>query len=63
MLTYVYHLVAFMPLARSVTIDVMTFADVTLPDMKLAKNYEFFQRYVVNDSIAAGVTAGHGRSG
>jgi len=39
--------VAFITLAWPVTIIVMTVADVTFPDMKLSKNCEFLQRYVV----------------
>ena len=60
MLTYVYYVVAFLTLARPVTINYMTFDDVTFPDLKLAENFEFFQRYVQWAQDLAGDTAGGG---
>jgi len=58
MLTYIYYVVAFLTLARPVTINFMTFADVTFPDMKLAENFEFFQRCVYRAPINAGDMTG-----
>jgi len=43
MLTYIYYVVAFVTLARPVTINFLTVDDVTFPDIKLAENFEFFQ--------------------
>jgi len=58
MFTYIYYVVAFLTLARPVTINFMTFDDVTFPDMKLADNFEFFQRYVEWAPIGGGDTTG-----
>jgi len=44
MLTYIYYVVAFLTLARPVTINHPTFDDVTCPDMKKAENFQFFHK-------------------
>jgi len=58
MFTFIYYVVAFLTLASPVTINVMTFDDVTFPDMNLADNFEFFQRYVEWAPIGGGDTTG-----
>lgn len=45
-LTYTFYALAFISLARPTTLVDIKFEDVTYPDMKLAENAEFFNRYV-----------------
>jgi len=43
-LTYVFYVIAFVLIARPVTIINMQFKDVVLPDMMVAENQEFFNK-------------------
>jgi len=58
MLTYIYYVVAFLTLARPVTINFLTFDDVTFPDMKLSENFEFFHKCVLWTLDVLGVDLG-----
>jgi len=44
MLTCIYYVVAFLTLARPVTINHLTFDYVTFPDMKKAENFQLFHK-------------------
>lgn len=46
-MAYALYVLAFISLARPATLLDLKFEDVTYPDLKLAENYEFFQRYAV----------------
>jgi len=46
-LDYVFYVMLFISLRRPVTIMDLKFEDVFFPDMRMAENQEFFNRYVV----------------
>ena len=45
-LNYVFYVMLFISLGRPVTIMDLKFEDVFFPDMRMAENQEFFNRYV-----------------